>query len=323
VVHVARCAAVLFLLSAAGFAQDPANLTFTGGAGGLYSTIEDLLKWERGLFGGKVLSAASLRKMTTPYKDEYAFGLFVRPEQGRKQIRHNGAIEGFNTSMAYYPKSQVILAVLSNVNGEAPDAMLPKLAAAAHGEGVRLTTERKAITVAPDILARYAGVYAMAPGVNMMITLSDGQLISRMAGAGKIPLFAESETMFFLKVVDAEFEFSADQLIVDQNGRYTRAMRLDDAEAEQILDAAAAADKRTRDQTPARGSEAAVRRMIEELRTGKPKYDLLSRDLAKVTRQQLPQLQSTIAGLGALQSVNFKGVGPDGITQGAQLRPGE
>jgi CubicO group peptidase (beta-lactamase class C family) len=34
-------------------------------AGALYSTTEDLLRWEQGLFGGKVLSATSFEKMTT------------------------------------------------------------------------------------------------------------------------------------------------------------------------------------------------------------------------------------------------------------------
>ena len=48
------------------------------------------------------------------------------------------------------------------------------------------------------------------------------------------------------------------------------------------------------------------------LRLGKPNYDLLGPGLADATRQQLPQLQSMITGLGALQSVNFKGVGPGG-----------
>ncbi len=33
--------------------------------------------------------------------------------------------------------------------------------------------------------------------------------------------------------------------------------------------------------------------------------------LARVTRQQLPQLQSLIVSLGALQSIAFKGVGAD------------
>jgi hypothetical protein len=52
--------------------------------------------------------------------------------------------------------------------------------------------------------------------------------------------------------------------------------------------------------------------MVGELRLGKPNYDLLSPALADATRQQLPQLQSMIAGMGDLQSVTFKGVGPGG-----------
>jgi hypothetical protein len=34
-----------------------------------------LLRWEQGLFGGKLLSPASLEKITTPFKNDYAFGL--------------------------------------------------------------------------------------------------------------------------------------------------------------------------------------------------------------------------------------------------------
>jgi CubicO group peptidase (beta-lactamase class C family) len=295
------------------------NMTIPGGAGGLYSTTEDLLKWEQGMFGGKLLSAGSIQKMTTPFKDDYAFGLLVRTEHGRKQVWHNGGIEGFNTSMAYYPGSKIVVAVLANVNGPTPDVMLPKLAAAAHGDAVQLTTERKEITVSPDILAKYVGVYAMSPGVNMTITLADGQLISQMSKQGKVPLFAESETIFFPKVVDAQIEFPKDetkevagQLILHQNGRDMTAKRLDDVEAKKVADATAAFDKRFKDQTPAPGSEAALRRMIEELRLGKPSYDLLSPGLATATRQQLPQLQSMITEMGVLQLVNFKGVGPGG-----------
>ena len=66
-------------------------------------------------------------------------------------------------------------------------------------------------------------------------------------------------------------------------------------------DAAAAFEKRFKDQTAEPGSEAAVRRTIDELRTGKPNYDLMSPQLADATRQQLPHLQSTFAAMGALQ----------------------
>jgi len=101
-------------------------------------------------------------------------------------------------------------------------------------------------------------------------------------------------------------------LILHQNGRNTTAKRLDDAEAKKVAEAAAAFDKRFKDQTAAPGSEAALRRMIGELQVGKPDYDLMSAGLANATRQQLPQLQPTIAGLGALQSLKFTGVGPGG-----------
>src|SRR5947199_9093889 len=62
------------------------HMTVPQGAGALYSTTGDLLKWEQGLFGGKVLKAASLEKMTTPFKNNYALGVAVENGGGRKQI---------------------------------------------------------------------------------------------------------------------------------------------------------------------------------------------------------------------------------------------
>ena len=48
------------------------------GAGALYSTTHDLLKWQRGLFEGEIISAASLEKFVAPARDNYALGIFVR-----------------------------------------------------------------------------------------------------------------------------------------------------------------------------------------------------------------------------------------------------
>ncbi|MFN2526574.1 MAG: serine hydrolase domain-containing protein [Actinomycetota bacterium] len=71
-------------------------------------------------------------------------------------------------------------------------------------------------------------------------------------------------------------------------------------------------DRRVKAQAASPGSEAAVRRVIGELRLGKPNYDLMSSALARLTRRQIAQEQATIAKLGALQSLTFKGVGPAG-----------
>jgi len=213
------------------------DMTVPHAAGALYSTTEDLLRWEQGLFGGKLLSAASLQKMTTAFKSDYAFGLQVHTLNKHKVIDHNGGIEGFSTMLAYYPEDKITVVVLANLTGTpAPGEIATKLGALAHGEDVSLVSERKEISVSPGILSKYVGTYSMAPGVNMMITLAGDQLTGQMSGQGKLPLFAESESAFFLKVVDAQIEFGTDDkglfLILHQGGRDMKAARTSDTVAE-------------------------------------------------------------------------------------------
>ena len=71
-------------------------------------------------------------------------------------------------------------------------------------------------------------------------------------------------------------------------------------------------DTRVKAQVASPGSEAAVRRLIGELRLGKPNYDLMSSAMARETRHQLAQEEASRAKLGALQSLTFKSVGPAG-----------
>ncbi|MFL6857935.1 MAG: S41 family peptidase [Allosphingosinicella sp.] len=64
--------------------------------------------------------------------------------------------------------------------------------------------------------------------------------------------------------------------------------------------------------TPLPGTEAAVRSVVAGLVSGKPDYDAMSPQLADVTRQQLPQLQSLLQPLGEFRSAAFAGPGPGG-----------
>jgi CubicO group peptidase (beta-lactamase class C family) len=271
------------------------HMSVPQGAGALYSTAEDLLKWEQGLFGGKVVQTASLEKMTTPFENNYAFGLQVDTVGGRKIIDHGGGIEGFNTELAYYPDDKLTVVVLGNVNGNTPLEIARKLAAVNHGETVTLPGERKEITLDTKVLSRYVGAYQMAQGPPMLITLENNRLSEKLGNQPAFPIFPQSETMFFLEVVDAQIEFAKDesgehasQLTLHQNGRDIVAKRLDDGEAKRLADAAAAAAKRFKDQTADPGSAAALRKLIEGLRAGNPDYDLMSSNFAAITRQQLP-----------------------------------
>ena len=139
---------------AAGYTSGPNGLTNAGyihmsvphGAGAMYSTTEDLLRWERGLFGGKVVSAASLRKMTTPFKNNYALGVGVVTLNGKTRITHGGGIQGFNTALSYDPDARIVVVVLANVNGPAADTLALSLMSAARGESIPLPKDDASVT---------------------------------------------------------------------------------------------------------------------------------------------------------------------------------
>jgi len=209
------------------------DMTIPFSAGGLYSTTHDLLQWNRALYGGKVLSSAELKKMTTPYKnkDNYACGLWVRTDHGHTVFVHAGGIEGFNTSMAYYPDEKLTVIALGNVNGNAPDNLVAELSAVAHGETVVLTSERKEITVAPEILAGYVGAYQFEPASGITISLVDNHLSAQGTGMPAMRLFAESPRLFFIKDIDAQIEFFTNDkgqvtyLVLHQPGRDNKGIK--------------------------------------------------------------------------------------------------
>jgi CubicO group peptidase (beta-lactamase class C family) len=103
-------------------------------AGSIYSTTEDLLRWENGLFGGRLLSPASLRKMITPFKSDYGCGLYIKRVNGHLMIEHDGNNIGFNSDMAYYPEEGIAVIVLANLNGTVTSKIARALAAVARGE---------------------------------------------------------------------------------------------------------------------------------------------------------------------------------------------
>jgi CubicO group peptidase (beta-lactamase class C family) len=210
------------------------DMTVPYAAGGLYSTTRDLLKWERSLLGGRLLKPASLQKMITPFKNDYGCGLSITTVNGRKSIEHGGGIQGFNSELVYWPDEQMTVVVLANLNGSAPSDIAADLAGTVHGEKVTLPSERKEITLTPEQLKPLVGRYSINPEINVDMTLDGNQLQTQLTGQPKFPLFAESPTSFFLKVVEADVTFQKDatgkvtQLTIHQGGRETVARKVSD-----------------------------------------------------------------------------------------------
>src|SRR6202035_2662921 len=85
-------------------------------------------------------------------------------------------------------------------------------------KGLNHSKLRKEVMVADTILQKYTGKYELAPNFILTITREGNSLYGQGTGQGKVQLFAESNSKFFLKVVDAEIEF-----IKDDRGQITKA----------------------------------------------------------------------------------------------------
>jgi CubicO group peptidase (beta-lactamase class C family) len=207
------------------------DMTVPFSAGELYSTTGDLLRWQQALFGGKLLNPASLKKMTTPFKENYGFGLEIKTIKGYERISHGGGINGFNTFEAWYPQEKLSVIVLSNVNGNSPEEISDRLASVMHNEPVVLPSERKEVAVPIATLSRYVGVYQIAPKFALTVTVQGDHLMTQGTGQGIVPIFASSPTRFFARVVDAEIEFFADpsgkvdHLVLYQGGHEVKGVK--------------------------------------------------------------------------------------------------
>jgi CubicO group peptidase (beta-lactamase class C family) len=73
-----------------------------------------------------------------------------------------------------------------------------------------LPSERQEISLDPAIYDQYVGEYELAPNFLVLITKEGDKLMGQATGQPKVELFPESETKFFLKVVDAQVEFVKD-----------------------------------------------------------------------------------------------------------------
>jgi hypothetical protein len=183
--------------------------TVPNSAAGLYSTTADLVRWQNALYGGRLLSKSSLQKMTTPFKDDYGLGVYIRTIDGRRAATHGGGVPTV-ANLTYFFDRGISVVVLGNIStAPAPD-IAAYLGQLAHGEKVTLMSERKAVALAPSVLAHYPGVYRFSNGQTWTVAIDGAQLAIGPTGEKPVPLPAESETRFFLRDLNVVIDFVRD-----------------------------------------------------------------------------------------------------------------
>ncbi len=190
---------------------DPSTMTVRFAAGGLYSNVEDIMRYARALAAGKILKPATVTEMWTDRGNGYGYGWIPDDEKGMKSVGHSGRIDGFTAAFRIFPDEDLFIGLMSNVNGTNADRMLSTLDAIAHGQPFKMPRERKFTTVPAATLEQYGGRYKLPWGLVLIVTHDGDQLFGR-AEQEKKPTewMAESATKFYVPVADIEIDFEKD-----------------------------------------------------------------------------------------------------------------
>ncbi len=166
------------------------------GNGSIYSTVEDLFRWDRALYTERILKKSSLDQM---FKEQY--GWFSGKRLNRNVVRMNGRSPGFNSDFQRYLDDDVCIIVLANTYVPTATIIGADLAKIVFGESYEIPRVGKPVQLPRKTLERYAGRYQFGPDFFVprgvyAIQENNGELLMVAPGANAT-LVPQSETEFF------------------------------------------------------------------------------------------------------------------------------
>lgn len=193
------------------------------GAGALHSTTNDLLLFVAANLGfAKSSLTPILQKTHAPQHGtdspnlQIALGWHILKKDSSEIIWHNGGTGGYRSFIGFDKAKDLGVVVLSNTTNDIDDIGRHLLNSKFELAKLEPTQERTAIKVDPKVYDAYVGQYELAPGIIFDVIVENNQLQVQLTGQPRFPVFAESETKFFYKVVDAQLTFQK-----DSNGKVT------------------------------------------------------------------------------------------------------
>ena len=189
------------------------------GDGGVFTSVEDLARWDRNFYEPRVGGEAFLEQMLTRgiLNDgetlDYAFGLSHSPYRGLATVSHGGSFVGFRAQMLRFPSERTTIICLCNRGDANPTRLAAQIAdivlenrlaplsdmeKASESAGEAKSKESKAMALTAPQLAAVAGVYYSEElDVRYYIRVRDGALELSIGEAGKaLTLEPESPDRF-------------------------------------------------------------------------------------------------------------------------------
>lgn len=200
--------------------QEPeTDMSIPGGAGSIVSTPTDLIKFIEALFSMKLVSQNSLNQMKT-ITDGYGMGMFQIPFYTKKAFGHNGGIDGFASSLAYFPEDSLAVAYCTNGQVYPLNDILIGVLSVCFRKDYSIPTFNT-ISLKTEDMDKYLGVYSSTQiPLKITITKDNTTLIAQATGQSSFPLEATEKDKFKFDQAGVKIEFNTDknELTLKQGG---------------------------------------------------------------------------------------------------------
>lgn len=196
------------------------DMSWAGGAGAMYSTVEDLFLWNEAVFNGKVLSQESLKAAFTPVVlnngkspdgTRYGYGWGIDEYRGEDMIGHSGGLHGFISQLARYPEENLTVVILTNITPSEAQLNPNRLAECYLWSKMDTQKSISEVSTANVDVRQYEGRWDFKNGAVMTITSENNNLFAQLSGQQKFPIFSSGPDEFFWKVVDARIKFDRNE----------------------------------------------------------------------------------------------------------------
>lgn len=185
------------------------NMDLMFSSGGMYSTIEDLLIWNEALNNNKLVSKESIEKMNTQYKNNYGYGVEINISDNRKDITHNGGLQGFLTEIHRYVDDDFAIVILSNYGFTAVNKLCSVIESITFEEKYEMPTKPPIFPISEDLLNNYLGVYE-DDGDKIEFKKEDDNLFLILDDEYTLPVYPISEDILHHTWIDEEYTFTKD-----------------------------------------------------------------------------------------------------------------
>lgn len=193
--------------------DDQLVLTQSYGAGSIYSTVEDLYRWDRALKTEQIVKEETLDKIFTehismPELGSYGYGWMITDTEIGKKIWHGGNTLGFTANIARYIDEDLTIIILTNNGYYDIIALTNTLASIALNKDYEMPEILKEIEIDDeDLYDSYMGKYEFLSGTYMDIFKIKDKLYAQVTGQSAFEIFPQTNNKFFAKIVDARIEF--------------------------------------------------------------------------------------------------------------------